>query len=114
MRPGFRYDAYKGCQHYHQCRIFANPGARIKEIQENTYSYKDSESPCEYAWQMSHYHMMPYVLINEMVSGQNQHYKHYEAESSKENIHPFLAQQVDAALKMMMLMFVAMVQETGH
>ena len=56
---------------------------------------KHSECPAEYRKQMLADDMIPEMLFDEMVRGEEQHEQYDDAEACKQHVHPLLVQEVD-------------------
>ena len=95
MRTGFRNDADKGCQQYHEYGVVADPLFDVDILQSYTHDQQDSESPSEYRRKVSFDDMVPEVILYEMVGSEQKDEKHDDAEAGEQYVHPVFAEEVD-------------------
>ena len=95
MRTGFRNDADKGCQQYHEYGVVADPLFDVDILQSYTHDQQDSESPSEYRRKVSLDDMVPEVILYEMVGSKQKDEKHDDAEAGEQYVHPVFAEEVD-------------------
>ena len=107
MRAGLRDDAYECRQKYHQSCIAACPVLDVYVLQSDAEHEKHTECPCEDAWEMLADDVLPEVLIYEVIRGEEQHEKDYDAKTCKQDVHPVFAQKVETVVRVVVAMVAA-------